>query len=356
MNTSSRLASKYRVGLSKLSMFADEVHGVGSSFETALILLEKMGIGYIDIRRVNGINTIVDAPEDDLDTAVKLLKKHNIKVSMLATPLFKCPIHGNEGPAWGGHHGVGSKIDYNHYLDLMPRTFALAEKFGTRNIRCFAFWRQRPLDEVFDEIVEKLGRAVRIARAAGFQLLLENEHNTIAGTGVEQARILKAINDRTLLGIYDEGNSRRIAGDIMADYEAMRGWIGHIHVKHRWLDVTCGWPTPIQPYADLISGYRTFFFWRQPNEPIKGEVSLGGKKFEVNAARTCINLGNSDVDYFRPLFQSLKDDGFEGLISVDNGWEGFTKGQIPDLEPTVMAGMADLAQLLDEIWTGSKKQ
>jgi sugar phosphate isomerase/epimerase len=272
---------------------------------------------------------------------------------MLGTPIFKCPIHGNEGPAWGGHHGVGRKIDYRRYLDMLPRTFSLAEKFGTRKIRCFAFWRQQRLDDVFDEIVDKLGRAVELAKAAGFQLMLENEHNTTAGTGVELARILKAINDPTILGIYDEGNSRRINGDIMADYEAMRGWIGHIHVKHRWLDVICGWPTPIQPYPDLVSGYRTFFLWNQPKGPFKGEIRLGGKKFEVNAARTCVKLGNSDVDYFRPLFQNLKNDGYEGLISVDNGWEGFEdRPPVPELEANVMTGMADLARLLDEIWTG----
>jgi sugar phosphate isomerase/epimerase len=310
-----------------------------------------MGIGYIDIRRVNGIDSVIDASDNDLDAAVRLLNKHNIKVAALATPIFKCPIHGNEGPAWGGHHGIGRKIDYQRYLDLLPRAFSLAEQFGTRKIRCFAFWRQHKLDDVFDEVVEKLGRAAELAKAAGFQLLLENEHNTIVGTGVEQARVLKAINNRSILGIYDEGNSRRINGNITADCEAMRGWIGHIHVKFRRLDVICGWPTPIQPYPDLVSGYRAFFLWNQPKGPFKGEIRLGGKKFELSAARTTVNLGNSDVDYFRPLFQTLKNDGYEGLIAVDNGWEGLKERlPVPEFEAHIMTGMADLARLLDEIW------
>jgi sugar phosphate isomerase/epimerase len=345
--------SRTGVGLSKLSMFPDEVYEPKAGFEPALALLERMGIGHIDIRRVNGVDSVIDASADDLDAAVRLLRKHAITVAMLATPIFKCPIHGNEGPAWGGHHGIGARIDYQRYMDLLPRTFTLAEKFGTRKIRCFAFWRQHRLDDVFDEVVEKLARAAELAKAAGFQLLLENEHNTLAGTGVEQARILKAINNRSILGIYDEGNSRRINGDIKADYEAMRGWIGHIHVKHRRLDVICGWPTVIQPYHDLVSGYRTFFLWKQPKGPFRGEIRVGGKKFQISAARTTLSLDNSDVEYFRPLFQNLKNDGYEGLIAVDNGWEGFEdRLPVPELEAHITTAMADLARLLDEIWTG----
>ena len=328
MNTTSKSTSQKGVGLSKLSMFPDEVYGPEAGFEPALTLLERMGVGYIDIRRVNGIDSVIDASDNDLDTAVRLLKKHNIRAAVLATPIFKCPIHGNEGPAGAATTESGAKSITNATWTCCRGHSRSRSSLAPGKIRCFAFWRQHKLDDVFNEVVEKLGRAAELAKAAGFQLLLENEHNTIVGTGVEQARVLKAINNRSILGIYDEGNSRRINGDIKADYEAMRGWIGHIHVKHRRVDVICGWPTPIQPYPDMASGYRTFFLWNQPKGAFTGEIRLGGKKFEVNAARTTVNLGNSDVDYFRPLFQNLKNDGYEGLIAVDNGWEGL-KERLP---------------------------
>lgn len=338
-------------GLGKLSMFPDEVYVPEAGFEPALALLHRMGIGYIDLRRVNGIDSVIDASDADLTRAQQLLDKHHVKVAALATPIFKCPIHGNEGPAWGGHHGIGRKIDYHHYLDLLPRTFELAARFDTKNIRCFAFWRQHRLDDVFNEVVDKLGRAADLAQAAGFQLLLENEHNTLAGTGVEQARVLRAINRPSIRGIYDEGNSRRINGDILADYEAMRGLIGHIHVKHRRLDVICGWISANLPYPDMASGYRTFFLWHQPVHTFKGEIQVGRKKFPIAAQRTTEKLSYAAVDYFRPLFTNLKNDGYEGLITVDNGWEGLhDRLPVAEFEEHITTGMADLARLLDEIW------
>ncbi|MEJ1971320.1 MAG: TIM barrel protein, partial [Lacunisphaera sp.] len=339
-------------GMKKLSMYADEVYPASAGFEPALALLQRLGIEHIDLRRVNGVDSLINASAADLDAARRLLKKYGIKVAGLGTPLFKCPLRGVQGPVWGGHHGIGARIGYERYMDLLPRTFTLADQFGTNNIRVFAFWRQHNLDEVFDEVVDKLGRAAEVARKAGHKLFLENEHNCIVGTGVEQGRLLKAINSPSLVGIYDEGNSARIGGVIADDYAAMRGWIGHVHMKHRRLDVTCGWMSPHQQLLDQKSGgYRPYFLWRQPKAPFTGQIRYGNKTFELHGQRTTENVTHSVVDHFRPLLQNLKDDGYDGVIAVDNAWDGLrSRMPVAELDPVVNEGMRAFGQLIEEVW------
>ena len=194
--------------------------------------------------------------------------------------------------------------------------------------------------------------AVLAQRAAEAGLQVADSAGQLLGRKGFHQKLLDARFGRLLLGDQLAEPGARDDGDIGADYEAMRGWIGHIHIKHRRLDVICGWPTVIQPYPDLVSGYRTFFLWNQPKGPFNGEVRLGGKKFRINAARTTLNTSYTDVEYFRPLFQNLKKDGYEGLIAVDNGWEGFEdRLPVAEFEAQITTAMADLARILDEIWS-----
>ena len=178
-------------------MFTDEVYTPEALLSPALALLERMGIGHIDIRRVNGVDSVIDV-DDDLDAAVRLQGSTLSRWRRLVgRPFSSARFMENEGPAGRPpRHWSQNRLPALHgpaATDLHARG-----EIGTRKIRCFAFWRQHRLDDVFDEVVEKLGRAADLAKASGFQLLLENEHNTLAGTGVEQARILKAINNQSI--------------------------------------------------------------------------------------------------------------------------------------------------------------
>ena len=324
-----------------ISVFADEIYEPGAGFEPALALLRKIGVEYTELRVVNGFDHFMNISEAQLDDLQRLLRKYNIKVGALGTPLFKCPVRGAADPRWGGHHranvGIAEGIDYQYYLKQLPRAFAMADRFRNENIRCFAFWREYALDEVFDEIVEKLARAAEIAWKAGHRLYLENEHNTMAGTGVEQARILKAVNSPGLTGIYDDGNSARIGGNPYPDdYNAMRGLISHVHLKFEKLDVMCGWLSLARPRLERKSGFSPYFIWHQPKLPFTGEIKIGDKLFKITGQRTFLTADHSVADHLRSLLTALKQDGYKGRIAIDNS-------AFESLDRRV--GRADLAEL-----------
>ena len=343
-----------------ISVFADEIYEAKAGFEPALALLQRIGVEYTDLRVVNGYDHFMNVSEAQLDDLQRLLKKYNIKVAALGTPLFKCSLRSAANPSWGAHHraniGIKKEITYEYYLNQLPRAFALADRFGTDNIRCFSFWREYALDEVFDEIVEKLGRAAQVAGAAGHKLYLENEHNTMAGTGIEQARILRAVNSPSLTGIYDDGNSGRIGGiPFPDDYDAMRGLIGHVHLKFEKLDVMCGWPSTARPHIDLRSGYRPYFMWHQPGMPFKSEIKSGDEIFKVNGQRAFLTAAHSVFYNHRAFFTALKRDGYKGFITIDNSsFEGLDRrlgrASLVELEADVQETVEALRQSIREAW------
>lgn len=340
----------------RLSMFPDQIYPASAGFEAGLVLLNRLGIEHLDLRLVNGRENVLNASDADLAVARRLLKKHRIKVAGLTTPLFKCPLRGANGPIWGDYHKVAATGSYRQHLDLLPRAFALGEMFDTPNVRILGFWREYLLEEVFDEVVDKLGRAAEIARAAGHMLYLKNEHNCIVGTGVEMARVLKAINLPNLVAIYDDGNTGRIGGDAEADYSALRGWIRHVNLKHRRLDVMCGWMSAYRKFEDQRSDYQPYFLWRQPDLSMRAEIRYGGRTFRVNRPRTTEPVRHAVTDQTRQFLEHLRADGYDGLIAVENAWEGIS-GRLPEheLEAELFAGIRSFAELVNEIWAAPRK-
>ena len=118
----------------KIGIFTDEVH---PDFATGLGVMREHGIMYAELRTVNGTN-LMDLSPDGLDDVERLLKQNGIQVSALGTPIFKCPLEGRERKIEGDTFGA-QEMTYEEHLALLPHCFALAERFGTRVVRCFSF-------------------------------------------------------------------------------------------------------------------------------------------------------------------------------------------------------------------------
>jgi L-ribulose-5-phosphate 3-epimerase len=211
----------------KISIFTDEVH---PDFARTLEVLRTHDVHLAELRNINGKN-LLDLTESELDDVERLLRKHGIGVSALGTPIFKCPLEGRQRRVQGDTFGAPERT-YEEHLELLPKCFRLAERFGTRIVRCFSFWRDDDPEKVFNKVVERFGPALKIAEQHGFDLCMENEPSCYAGTGLEARRLIDAVGSPRLRVIWDPGNCLWADADpYPRHYEAVRGLVAHVHVK-----------------------------------------------------------------------------------------------------------------------------
>ena len=78
--------------MSKVGVFPDEI---SQDFEYALGVVKELGARYVELRSMWGKN-LVDLSSSELEKAKELIKKSNLKVSIIASPLFKCHLNKKE--------------------------------------------------------------------------------------------------------------------------------------------------------------------------------------------------------------------------------------------------------------------
>lgn len=310
----------------KISYFCDELMGPFGNFEDSLELMRRHGIEYIDLRCVDG-PSFLELDDDELDRVQSLLVKYGLRVAGLGAPLFKCSLRGREGPPWGSRHGFRDH-SYEEHLELLPRAFQIADRFGAANVRCFSFWREAEPDEAFDEVVDKLGAAARRASELGYALAMENEHDTMAGTGIEAARILRAVNSPCLTSIYDAGNSARRGGiPYPNDYEALKGLITHVQIKHEGIGI-----------VDNMHG------WNDSNLPIEGRIHIANRTVQIAGRFTLLPVTQRLFIDYLGLLSALRADGYAGFINVDTG------DNSPDYEANLQRTVPPLKATIAELW------
>lgn len=175
----------------KVAVITDEI---SDDFEHACsIAANEFGMGWVEIRSMWGKN-IAEFKADDVSRAQAVLRKYNLQVTDVASPLFKVN--------WPGAPRLhpSSKIDatreaedFRKQDEVLSACIELAKQFKTDKIRCFDFWRlaeQAPYRAAIDE---KLQHACDTAAQHGVELILENEPGCNTATADEAARVLKAV-------------------------------------------------------------------------------------------------------------------------------------------------------------------
>jgi sugar phosphate isomerase/epimerase len=302
---------------------------------------------------VNGRDSFVRLSNPQIDELGKTLAKYGVKVGALETPVFKAPLRKNNAITWAYCPGFSDDMTFPDHLWYLSRAFEIADRLGAEQVRCFAFWREYDLDDAFNEVVDKLGQAASRAKAAGRTLYLQNEQDTLAGTGLELARMVKAVNSPYLKASYDLANSARLAGvPYPDDYAALNGQLGSVQVKFQAIDVRSGWGGPSHDLSDPKIPYAPFYFWLQENLPISGWVQIGEKRFEVEGFRTFLPIEDTvGVDY-RSFFKALKQDGYNGRISVDPSYfiPGAGASSNQEIEANFNKTISSLRKLITEVW------
>jgi len=258
----------------KLGVITDEI---SEDFGQALDFISSYALGYCEVRELWQKN-VVKLSQAELDRARHLIESHRLKVSEIASPIFKYHLPGmpSPHPNWQDTFKAADLTDQDTER-LLERVFKLAPFFGTSKVRVFSYWRVEEPEKAYPFVRERLAKAASLAAQHNITLLLENEQDCNVGTGKELGRILRDINSPNLRGMWDPSNAARLGEVPYPDgYRQVRGLFPHMHVK----DVK--------------------------KDPTTGELQY-------------VPVGQGMID-FRGQFAALRADGYEGTMSLETAY------------------------------------
>jgi sugar phosphate isomerase/epimerase len=244
------------------------------------IASQDFGLSWIELRGMWNKN-ITELDATQIADAQKILAKYKLRVTDIASPLFKVDWPGaplsKHSPKRDQFH---ADFDFKQQDKLLDQCIELTKAFSTDRIRCFDFWRLDDPAPYRTAMNEKLHEAAEKCAKNNVILLLENEMACNTGTGEEAVEVLKAIPNKNFMLNWDPGNAGTFPGNIPypdAYNKLPKDRIGHCHCKD------------VKRQADGK------FEW----EPVGGGI----------------------IDWVGQ-FKALKHDGYHYAVSLETHWRG----------------------------------
>jgi len=261
----------------KLAVINDEI---SQDFEQACqIAAVVFGLRWIELRSMWNKN-LTELDENEVKVARKILEKHKLQVTDIASPLFKADWPGAPRSSQSERRDqFHANFDAAAQDKLLERSISLAQSFNTDRIRCFDYWRLDDQKPYRAAINAKLQQAAERCAKDNLILLLENEMSCNTATGEEAAAVLKAIPNKNFMLNWDPGNAAAIGSTpYPTGYQLLpKDRIGHCHCK------------------DVVSKPDHKYDWA----PVGGGI----------------------VDWVGQL-QALQRDGFHYGLSLETHWRG----------------------------------
>jgi sugar phosphate isomerase/epimerase len=244
--TALRAAARFQPLTRRLGIITDEI---SEDFEQALEFIAQYSLPYCELRELWEKN-IMNLSQAELMRAKQMLQKRRLRVSAIASPLFKYNLP--EMPAREEKRDTfRATFTDQDTDDLLRRVFEIGRLFGTKLIRIFSYWRVDEPERAYPYVRERLRQAAARAARQGMILALENEPACNVGTGKELGRIIRDINSPHLRGTWDPGNAVTLGEVPYPDgYREVRGLFVHMHFK----DVKKDPPTGKLVYAPVGAG------------------------------------------------------------------------------------------------------
>jgi len=199
------------------------------------VAAHDFGLHWIELRGMWKKN-LTDLSSDEIAESKRILAKYNLKVTDIASPLFKVDWPGAPLSKQSERRDqFGADFGFKKQDALLEHCIELAKAFGTDRIRCFDFWRLDDVKPYREAINEKLREAARRCAKENLVLLLENEMSCNTATGEEAAATLAAVQEPNLMLNWDPGNAATFAGSepYPKGYALLpKHRIGHCHAKN----------------------------------------------------------------------------------------------------------------------------
>jgi L-ribulose-5-phosphate 3-epimerase len=260
----------------------------------------EFGMSWIELRGMWNKNVLnLDAKE--MDEARRILEKYRLRVTDIASPLFKVDWPGAPKSKFSPKRDqFNADFTFDQQDEVLERSIELTKAFQTDRIRCFDFWRLDDQAPYRKDIDAKLLDAATLAGKKGVTLVLENEMSCNTATGAEAARTLQAVPSPHLLLNWDPGNAtERGETPYPQGYDLLpKNRLGHCHCKD-------------------------------------SAKKANGQGYEWAA------MGRGMIDW-EGQFRALKRDGYQLGVSLETHWRG--AGTPEESTRQSWAGMKQLLQ------------
>lgn len=214
----------------RVSVINDEI---SQDFDHACnIAANEFGMQWIELRSMWKKN-IVNLDEKEVAEALKILDKYKLRVTDIASPLFKVDWPGAPKSKFSSGAGFRADFTYEQQDEVLDHAIAMAKAFQTDRVRCFDFWRLENQAPYRAAINQKLLDAANKAGYKGIILVLENEPSCNTATGAEAAKTLDTVKSPHLMLNWDPGNAATLGEIPYPDgYNLLpKDRIGHCHCK-----------------------------------------------------------------------------------------------------------------------------
>lgn len=196
-----------------LSAFADEY---SKEIDKQIEGLLQNGVHGIEIRGVDGTN-IADITLEKAQEVKEKFDKAGIKVTSIGSPIGKIKL----------------TDDFEAHLDKLRHVIKVAKILGTDRIRMFSFYMEDGADYAAcrNEVMEKLGKMLEIAKAEGILLCHENEKG-IYGDNAERCLDIQKEFGGEIKCIFDPANF--IECDVETyphAFNLLKDYILYFHIK-----------------------------------------------------------------------------------------------------------------------------
>ena len=243
------------------------------------IVAHDFGLQWIELRSMWNKN-VTELNDKELQDAKRILQEHKLRVTDIASPLFKTDWPGAPRSSQSERRDqFHADFDASAQDKLLEKCVSLAKFFETDRIRCFDFWRLDDQKPYRSAINAKLRQATERCARDKLILLLENEMSCNTATAEESVAVLNAISHRNFMLNWDPGNAAAIGSvPYPVGYRLLpKDRIGHCHCK------------------DVVRRPDNKYDWA----PVGGGI----------------------VDWVGQL-QSLQLDGFHYALSLETHWRG----------------------------------
>src|SRR6478672_6204890 len=230
---SSSGAETPRLGKSpfKIAVINDEIsQDFGRACEVAS---QQFGMEWMELRSMWSKN-VANLDANEIAEAQRLLKKNNLRITDIASPLFKVDWPSAPKSRFSPERDqFNANFTYDQQGEVLDRAIELAKKFSTDRIRCFDFWRLDDQGPYRKAMNDQLQQAAEKLRRIGLVLILENEVACNTATGAESAKVLAGVPSSAFMLNWDPGNAA-MAGETPypGGYNLLpKNRIGHCHCK-----------------------------------------------------------------------------------------------------------------------------